>query len=222
VDYYGRWKTLHYYAKRFYHPVFPSVKEDATSIEFWVSNDLRTSQKLQFEWKIYKSNGKTEIHGSFDSEIAPCSSKKLRMVDISDLNQSDKNLSDYVIFFVLRYQNLEGEQKFHGFRLFSAPKKFQLKDPNIHWELSECYCEDANEKDYELRITAKQISLYVHVDSKKFDFIASDNYFSLEPGETRIISLKNLGLVYSSEPAYKTVKKEEFSVKSLYNLLENS
>ena len=72
MDYYGRWKTLHYYAKRFYHPVFPSVKEDATSIEFWVSNDLRTSQKLQFEWKIYKSNGKTEIHGSFDSEIAPC------------------------------------------------------------------------------------------------------------------------------------------------------
>jgi len=222
LDYYGRWKALHYYAKRFYHPVFPSVKEDATSVEFWVSNDLRTSQKLQFEWKIYKSNGNTEKNGSFDSEIAPCSSMKLGMVDISDLNQSDKNLSDYVIFFVLRYQNLEGEQEFHGFRLFSAPKKFQLKDPNIHWELNECYHEDTNEKDYELKITAKQISLYVHVDSKKFDFIASDNYFSLEPGETRIISLKNLGLVYSSEHAYKTVKKEDFSVKSLYNLLENS
>jgi len=222
LDYYGRWKALHYYAKRFYHPVFPSVKEDAASVEFWVSNDLRTSQKLQFEWKIYKSNGNVEKHGSFDSEIAPCSSMKLGMVDISDLNQSDKNLSDYVIFFVLRYQNLEGEQEFHGFRLFSAPKKFQLKDPNIHWELNECYCEDTNEKDYELKITAKQISLYVHVDSKKFDFMASDNYFSLEPGETRIISLKNLRLVYSSEHAYKTVKKEDFSVKSLYNLLENS
>ncbi len=222
LDYYNRWKALHYYAKRFYHPVFPSVKENAKSVEFWATNDLRTSQKLHFEWKIYRSDGRIEKNGSYESEILPCSAEKLGMVDISDLNQSDKDLSDYVIFFALKYQNLEGEQEFHGFRLFSAPKKFLAKDPNLYWELSEYYCEVSSEKDYELKITAKQIALYVHVDSKKFDFTASDNYFSLEPGETRIISLKNLGLVYSSEPAYKTVKKEDFSVKSLYNLLENS
>ncbi|NVM17230.1 MAG: glycoside hydrolase family 2 protein [Candidatus Lokiarchaeota archaeon] len=222
LDYNNRWKALHYYVKRFYHPVFPSVKEDKKSVEFWVSNDLRTSQKILFEWRIYRPDGKVERNGSYESEILPCSGKKLGMVDISDLNQSDKNLSDYVIFFVLRYQTLEGDHEFHGFRLFSAPKKFQLKNPKVHWELSEYYCEDTNEKDYELKITANQIALYVHIDSKKFDFIASDNFFSLEPGESRIILLKNLGLVYSSEPAYKTVKKEDFSVKSLYDLLEIS
>ena len=222
LDYYNRWKALHYYAKRFYQPVFPSVKEDAKSVEFWVSNDLRTSQKLLFKWNIYRSDGKVEKTGSYESEILPCSAKKLGMVEISDLNQPDKNLSNYVIFYMLKYQNLEGEQEIHGFRLFSAPKKFHLKDPNLHWELREYNYEDSNEKEYELKISANQIALYVYVDSKKFDFIASDNYFSLEPGETRKISLKNLGLVYSSEPEYKTVKKEDFSVKSLFDLLENS
>ncbi|MFX0048594.1 MAG: glycoside hydrolase family 2 protein [Candidatus Hermodarchaeota archaeon] len=222
LDYYNRWKALHYYAKRFYHPVFPSVKEDSKSVEFWVTNDLRTSQKIHFEWKIYKSEGKVEKSGSYDSEILPCCSKKLGMTEISDLNQSNKNLSQYIIFFDLRYQNFEYKQEIHGFRLFSAPKDFHLSDPNISWELSEFRCEDTNEKEYKLNITANEIALYVHVDSKKFDFLASDNYFSLEPGETRTISLKNLSLVYSSQPAYKTVKKEDFSVKSLYDLLENS
>jgi len=222
VDYYGRWKALHYYTKRFYHPLFPSVKEDTKSVEFWVSSDLRTSQEFQFEWKIYKSDGNLEKSDSFESVILPCSSKKLGVVNFSDFKQTDDNLSDLIVFFTLKFNNLVGEQEFHGFKLFSAPKKFPLQDPNISWELSEYYCEDSNEKDYELKITAKKIALYVHVDSQKIDFTASDNYFSLEPGETRIISLKNLGLVYSSEPAYKTVKKEDFSVKSLYNLLENS
>jgi len=222
LDYFNRWKALHYYAKRFYNPIFPSVIETAKSIEFWVTNDLRTSKKIKQEWKIYSSDGKVEKSGSYESEIFPCCAKKLGMIDVSDLIQSSKDLSDYVIFFVLTYQNLEGIQEFHGFRLFSAPKKFQLKDPHLHCEFSEYSCEDSVNKNYELKIYAKEIALYVHVDSKKFDFIASDNFFSLEPGESRIISLKNLGLVYPSEPAYKIIKKEDFSVKSLYDLLENS
>lgn len=217
LDYYNRWKALHYYAKRVYHPVFPSVKEDAKSVEFWVSNDLRTSQTFQFEWKIYKSNGKIKMRGSYDSEITPCSSKKLGMVDVSEINQTNN-----IIFYTLKYKRLESEREYHGFRLFSAPKKFPLKDPNISWELSEYFCEEPNKNEYELNINANEIALYVQIDSKKFDFIASDNYFSLEPGESRTIILKNLGLVYPSEPVYKAVKKEDFSVKSLYDLLENS
>ena len=222
LDYYNRWKALHYYAKRFYHPVFPSVKEDAKSVEFWVSNDLRTSQKILFEWKIYRSDGRVEKKNSYESEINPCSAKKIGMVDVSDLNKSDKILSNYIVFFVLRYQNLEGEQEIHGFRLFSAPKKFQLKDPHLQCELSEYSCEDISDNQYELKISAKNIALFVYIDSKKFDFIASDNFFSLEPGESRIIWLNHLDLVYSSELVYKTVKKEDFSVRSLYDLLENS
>ena len=222
LDYYNRWKALHYYAKRFYHPVFPSVKEDVKAVEFWVSNDLRTTQEFQFEWKIYKSDGKVEKSGEYDSKVLPCSSTNLGKIDISDLNQSDKNLSDYVIFFTLHYQNLEVEHELHGFRLFSAPKKFLLSNPNLSWELNEYFCEESNEIELELQISTNIIALYVHINSDKFDFIASDNFFSLAPGETRIVRLKNLGLIYSSEPEYKGVKRDDFTVESLYDLLENS
>jgi beta-mannosidase len=216
LDYYIRWKALHYFAKRFYQPVFPSVKEDIKSVEFWVTNDLRTSQKFQYDWKIYRSDGKVRKSGFYESKINPCSSKMVELIDISDLTQNSENLSDFIIFYTLKYKNLEGEKELHGFRLFSAPKKFQLKDPLLLWELSE------TEKGYELKISVKQIALYVHVDSNKFDFIAADNFFSLEPGESRSITLKNFNLIYSSQPAYKTPNKEDITVRSLYELLENS
>ena len=222
LDYYGRWKALHYYAKRFYQPIFPSVKEDNKSIEFWVSNDLRTTQRFQFEWKILKSDGTVAKNGLYELDIRPCSSKKLGEIDISDFNQMNDNLTDCVIFFTLKFNNLEGEQEFHGFRLFSAPKKFPLEYPNISWELNEYFCEETNQKEYELKISTNRIALYIHIDSDKFDFLASDNYFSMAPNETRVITIKNLSLIYSSEPAYLRVKKEDFVVKSLYDLLENS
>jgi len=222
LDYYGRWKALHYYAKRFYHPIFPSVKEDNKSIEFWVSNDLRTAQEFQFEWKILKSGGAVVKKGLCESIVSPCSSKKLGVIDVSDLNRISINLTDFIIFYTLKLTNLEGEQEFHGFRLFSAPKKFPLENPNISWELNEYFCEESDEKEYELKLSTTHIALYVHLDSNKFDFIASDNFFSIAPGETRVITIKNLGLIYSSEPAYRGIKKEDFSVKSLYDLLENS
>ena len=222
LDYYGRWKALHYYAKRFYRPIFPSVKEDNKSIEFWVSNDLRTTQELQYEWKILKSDGIVAKKGFYELDIRPCSSKKLGIIDVSELSRINDNLTNFIIFFTLKFNNLDGEQEFHGFRLFSAPKKFPLEHPKISWELDEYFCEETNENEYELKISTNRIALYVHIDSDKFDFLASDNYFSMAPRETRVITIKNLGLIYSSEPAYLRVKKEDFVVKSLYDLLENS
>jgi len=222
LDYYGRWKALHYYAKRFYHPIFASVKEDNNSIEFWITNDSRTPQKFLYEWKILESNGTMLKKGLFKSNIHPCSSKRLGIINTTDIHQTKDDLQNHIVFFKLIYDNLEGEQLFHGFRLFTAPKKFPLKDPFISWELNEIFCGESNKKEYEVKLTSKDIALYVHIDSNKFDFVASDNFFSMEPNETRIISLKNLELIYSSEPVYLKVKKEDFVVRSLYDLLENS
>jgi hypothetical protein len=175
-----------------------------------------------YEWKILESNGNTLKKGSFKSNIRPCSSKRLGIIETSDIHQTKDTLQKHIIFFKLRYNNLKGEQLFHGFRLFSAPKNFPLKNPFIYWELNEVFCDESNEKEYEVKLTSKDIALYIHIDSDKFDFVASDNFFSMEPNETRIISLKNIELIYSSEPVYLKIKKEDFVVRSLYDLLENS
>ena len=65
-------------------------------------------EALRLEWKIYRSDGNLAKQGGYEEEIKPCSSKMLGTINISDKNLSDKKLSNYVIFYVLKYENLEG------------------------------------------------------------------------------------------------------------------
>ncbi|MFW9937812.1 MAG: glycoside hydrolase family 2 protein, partial [Candidatus Thorarchaeota archaeon] len=58
IDYYGRWKALHYFAKKFYKPLFPSVNESKKKIEFWITNDLKIMCEIILEWKIWNSESK--------------------------------------------------------------------------------------------------------------------------------------------------------------------
>ena len=116
----------------------------------------------------------------------------------------------------------EGEQQSQGFRLLSAPKKFPLKNPEISWEFNEIFCEDISKIEYQVKLTSKNIALYVFIESDKFDFIASDNFFSMAPSETKTIVIKDIELVNPSESDYLRVRKNDFTVKSLYDLLENS
>ena len=79
----------------------------------------------------------------------------------------------------------------------------------------------SNEKaSYKLTINAKQIALYVHVDSEAVDFVASDNFFALEPGKSRVISLRIEKIL---KPGGNISEKEliqSIQVKSLFDLRE--
>ncbi|MFX1490069.1 MAG: glycoside hydrolase family 2 protein, partial [Promethearchaeota archaeon] len=105
----------------------------------------------------------------------------------------------------------------HGFRLFDAPKYFNLKDPEITSSLEQLN-DDKENVHFKLIVEAKRIALYVIIYSDLVDFIASDNFFSLEPNEIRIIDIKIVNLqqsklIYSMQNIY-----DSFKVTSLYDL----
>ena len=72
--------------------------------------------------------------------------------------------------------------------------------------------------DYILTISAKKIALFVHVESDAVDFVASDNFFPLEPGESRAITLRIEDYPKSSEEISEDVIIKSFQVKSLFDL----
>jgi beta-mannosidase len=215
LDYFNRWKALHYFAKRFFQPLFASVKEDKNNVEFWVSNDTRIPSEIRFDWKLLDSNAKTHNEGKKEAFIPPCTSILLDKLNLDEF--SNRQLA---IFYNL-YDSKNNQCIYQGFRLLVAPKKFSLKNPSLSCELSEIKNYNTNEAEYKLMISSKNIALYVFIESDKYDFLASDNFFSLEPDQTRIIILKNLNFVYSSEP-YSKVSTDDFKVKSLFDLIKNS
>ena len=220
LDYFGRWKALHYFAKKFYQPIFASVKEDSEKVEFWVTNDLKSSKEVIFQWRILDSKGNTLMEGSNSSKISPCLSLRLDTIDVSTISKDKFPEQNNIIFYKLIDKSKSVGVIFHGFRLFDAPKKFSLKDPVLSYTITET--KNANESvvDFELNITAKNIALYVFIDSDLVDFIASDNYFSIEPEEFRIIKIRSVKTLKSYENLSKQQIVDSFKIRSLYDLIK--
>lgn len=219
LDYFGRWKALHYFAKRFYNPIFASVKEEKNSVEFWVSNDQNKSNKIILEWKIYDSKDNILKNGRFDGILNPCSSKNVGIVDVSDINKTKEDLQNHIIFYNLQESQHSNSFIMKGFRLFNAPKSFSLKDPELAYEIHQINNENKDIIEVKLTITSKHIALYVFIDSNYFDFIASDNYFSMEPNEKRIIMLNNITAVNSEKILINEEIRDKIYIKSLFDLL---
>lgn len=219
LDYFGRWKALHYFAKRFYNPIFANVKEDSDKVEFWVINDLKDSQNINLQWKIIKSNGTILIKGEYDSLVLPCSSLKLGAVDVSDINKTEIHRQNNIIFYKLKRNNKNAETISHGFRLFGEPKLFNLMDPEIESFLEENKEEQKNNNYFKLTLRVKNIALYVFIDSKIVDFVASDNFFSMEPHENRIIDIEIIKILNDGKASSKQDIIDSFKIKSLFDLL---
>ncbi|TFG28441.1 MAG: glycoside hydrolase family 2 protein [Promethearchaeota archaeon] len=217
LDYFLRWKALHYYAKRFYQPVFPSVKEGLDKIEFWITNDLRTHSEVQLDWKILNSEGKILKKGIYDAIVLPCYSLQVDTVDLRDINNDKSKMRNNIIFYKLKDKLNENKIIYHGFRLFDSPKHFKMINPGLSFT-----CERASHETntFNMTIESKGIALYVFIDSEEFDFIASDNFFSMEPNESRSIVLKELKSLDSNIEITDQNIKDSIRVSSLYDLLK--
>ncbi|MFX0083152.1 MAG: glycoside hydrolase family 2 protein [Candidatus Hodarchaeota archaeon] len=76
------------------------------------------------------------------------------------------------------------------------------------------------EKNSKLKLKVRNISLYVSIDSNIVAFIASDNFFSMEPNETRDIDIE---IVRSLEKVKDHSKQEiikSFKIQSLYDIIK--
>ncbi|MGV9204203.1 MAG: glycosyl hydrolase 2 galactose-binding domain-containing protein [Promethearchaeia archaeon] len=101
LDYYGRWKALHYIAKRVYQPFFASVKESIEKVEFWITNDYKEKKTGFLEWKMMNAKGKIILNGEKEVWISPCTSKRTDTIDVSEYNNSEENKRKNIIFFRL-------------------------------------------------------------------------------------------------------------------------
>ncbi|HBX69441.1 MAG TPA: hypothetical protein DEH25_08670 [Chloroflexi bacterium] len=67
IDYFGRWKALHYAAKRFYAPVLLSVEDHPPKMDLHLSSDLRESWAGSVRWSLETLTG--EVLGSGNQDV---------------------------------------------------------------------------------------------------------------------------------------------------------
>lgn len=194
IDYYGRWKALHYYAKRFFAPVMVSCEEQSwmtaganmnrqhfefeKSIRLNVANETLQDRKVLVRFAV--RNAKAEILRQEEQwvEVKQLSSAWLDKVELPEIDC----FSEYV-----SYEAEEnGEIISQGTVIFSYPKYFKYEDPKLT-----CRVEGD-----EIVVNASAYAKSVEIQNTEDDLVLEDNFFDMNGGErrVRIISGKPEGL----------------------------
>jgi hypothetical protein len=187
-----------------------------------VTNDLKKSCEVYLEWRLLNSEGDIILEGAETSAISPCCALKLTEVDISEIIKDQSSIKNTIIFYILYQKDKENRLIHRGFRLFDAPKFFKLHDPEIvdNWE------DIPGDRDikqlFRLNLKASKIALYVNLSSDLVDFIASDNYFSLEPNEKYTIDIEVLRTVKNNTKYSKHEIINSFKIRSLFDIIKQN
>ncbi|MCQ2427219.1 MAG: glycoside hydrolase family 2 protein [Clostridia bacterium] len=189
IDYYGRYKALQYYAARFYAPIMISCRETGerdtrsyltfertvdyrTAAELYVNNDTLKEVSGTVRWALRRNDGSVIREGSCNVTVPSLSVQKL---DELDFNKTDTD-NTYFSFLL----EVNGTVVSEGTSLFTAPKYFGFKDPELTYEI----IGDT------ITVRASAYAKDVEIYSPDSDFILSDNFFDMNAGEkaVRIIS----------------------------------
>ena len=204
IDYYGRLKALHYYAKRFYSPVLISCRETGekttrpyvilepglydykTKAELTITND--TLSEFVGTVRSYLRDSYGTILESFEEKVKVSPLSTLTLAE-HDFNKTDVSSNYYSYELVDNSGNIVSS----GTVLFTAPKHFNFKNPELTAEVV----------GDEIVVSAKAYAKSIEIYSDETDFILSDNFFDMNAGEVRVKVLegevKNIKLrsVYS-------------------------
>ena len=184
IDYTGRWKALHYYAKRFFAPVLLSCCEEGMlsqepninaepydmekSIRLSVANETRQDRAFVVKWALRDKRGAIQREETISLTVPALSSVWLDKVGLPDVDIYE----DYVSYDL--FEN--GQRLSGGTVIFSLPKYFHYADPQLS-----CRVEGD-----EIVVTAQAYAKSVEVQNENEDLLLSDNYFDMNAGETRV------------------------------------
>ena len=188
IDYYGRWKALHYYEKRFFAPVLISCHEEGILSQNTNVNaepfDLKKTARLNVSnetlqpftgkasWALRRPDASVIDSGSFEVNCPAMSAVWLPQQDFSDK-------ATYDCYYSYALEDGQGNMVGEGTVLFCAPKHFHFADPQL----------EARIEGDEIVVTAKTYARSVELMAGP-DTLLSDNYFDMNAGTRRVKILR--------------------------------
>ena len=184
LDYFGRWKALHYAEKRFFAPVMISCEEESIITQNTNVNaepfDLKKTARLcvanettkpfvgKVHWALRRPYASVIREGWFDVDCPALSSQWMETLDFHDEDT-------YSVYFSYELLDQQDEVISSGSVLFCSPKHFRFADPKLTVRV----------EGEEIVVTADAYARAVEIRAGA-DTVLSDNFFDMNAGERRI------------------------------------
>ena len=180
VDHAGRYKMLHYAARRFYAPEAGSLLREGSSVAAYVQNETAQSHTYQSIMRLRTLSGDLLDEMTLTGEAAPFSVVCLGRKDYAELIQGrEENVIAEIVF---RGGNMEETMENEPF----VPYKYlELQRPNIQKTVRKI------NGGWEITLDSDCFAPFVWLDIKNGDGEFSNNWFPLNGRETRKVLLKS-------------------------------
>ena len=178
VDYFGRYKALHYMAMTFYNHVSGSVVLNQKTVEAHVQNETLSEQSCVVSMKLKDFNFQILWEGEIKTSISALSSKKVMENDFTHLIAG----MEEKVFVEITFYKEDGQKQTET-KEFVPYKYLELPKAKIKASVEET--EDA----YEIVLQSDCYAPFTALDLKKADGIFSDNYVNLTEKEGRQVLL---------------------------------
>lgn len=179
IDYFGRWKALQYYIRRFYAPVLISACETGDKAELWLSNESRADCTGVLSWRLYGKDGKVYLQNTGTVTVRKQQSFAVEKLDFSDILEKNGRNGMYLWYSFSSEAGVSA-----GTVLFVLPKEFAFQKPLITLSVEE------QGGSYEITVATDCFAKGIELDTIKGDCIFSDNFFDLPAGETCRITVE--------------------------------
>ena len=209
IDSRGRWKALHYYARRFYQPVLISADDREEAVDLYVVNDTREPVTGEIKWYL-RSSDSTIIR----QETLPIVAEKLSATNCCTLNLTAEivrhNKNRVYLEFCLF---VGGAIVSSSTLLFVKPKHFRFLNPALQVKV-----EDQGDA-FQLTCTSSAYARDVSMDLVDSDCQFSDNWFDLSKGDAKIVRISKASLSTTLSVAEL---KDQLAFKSVYQLTKHT
>lgn len=178
IDYYGRWKALHYMAKKFYAPISVSIQKTEDMVRVFLENETFEAQNVvEAVLRIRNVNFEIIKEWKAKTNVDALSSKETVSCKLNTKLTSEDNL------FIEAEVVLEDGTMLSDTETVIPYKHMDLPKPQITTGVKEL------EDSYEITIQSDVFAPFVEMDFEKEDVIFSDNFFTISNEKPVVIRL---------------------------------
>ena len=178
IDYYGKWKALHYQAKQSFKKIKVSPFKNNDDINIYIVSDFLEDQKAKLQLTLSNFYGDVLYENKKEILIEGSTSKIYLAVNQKEITQGNE-LNN--IFLKSELFDHMGNRIDSDIYYFVAPKDLVLPNPKVVFEVNEI---ESNE--FEINLTSDVLAKNVYLNCEIEGFF-SDNYFDLSPNENKKI-----------------------------------
>lgn len=184
IDYCGRWKALHYYAKRFFAPYLISCEEEGMmtakeemnrehykvekTIRLHVANETLKEEKFLVQRELRHADGSIIDQKQWEIIVPALSGVWLEKEEFPEADL----FNQYISYSLFKAKEKVSE----GTVIFSLPKYFHYQEPKLQYQI------EGNE----IIVSASAYAKSVEIQNEEENLILSDNYFDLNADSKRV------------------------------------